>query len=105
MIVISAHAFHLSEKYWPDPETFNPERFLGGHPEPRHKYGYLPFGAGPHSCIAGQFSMVQGPVIVATLVQHFDFELMSDALDMEMLFTTRPKYPVFTRISEAKIIE
>jgi cytochrome P450 len=40
---------HLAELY-PQPEKFNPDRWLSLRPSP---YAYHPFGAGPRLCIGG----------------------------------------------------
>ncbi|XP_054729890.1 probable cytochrome P450 6v1 [Anastrepha obliqua] len=58
-VYISNLAIHHDPKYWPEPEHFDPERFS---PKNRHLHtpmSYLPFGAGPHSCIGMTIAQVQ----------------------------------------------
>lgn len=50
-IVIPTNSIHMDAKYYPDPETFNPERFTEEENAKRPKYAYLPFGEGPKKCM------------------------------------------------------
>lgn len=50
-IMISSRAFHKDPQYFPDPDEFRPERFYPDNMKSDGKHAYLPFGAGPRSCI------------------------------------------------------
>ena len=68
----------------------------------REKLAYIPFGLGPHSCIAAVFSMIQGQVTLAMLTYQFDIEFLSDDFSEELLFSLRPKYPIYVRLKKRK---
>lgn len=42
---------HYNPDYFPDPESFDPERFTEENKRDRPSCVYLPFGEGPHACI------------------------------------------------------
>jgi hypothetical protein len=44
--------------------------------------------------------MIQGPIVLAMLMQNFEFELLSNDFTHELFFTIRPKYPVYVRVKE-----
>lgn len=69
-IVVPIFALHHDEKYFPNPEVFDPERFADGKEIP--KGAYLPFGDGPRICIAMRFSQLEVKTCVARLVSQFN---------------------------------
>src|SRR5699024_2527852 len=57
MVQFPIYHLHHNEKYFPEPEQFMPERFVG---EPtHHKYAYIPFGAGPRNCVARSLALLE----------------------------------------------
>ena len=50
-IVIPIWNLHRDPEYWPQPDHFKPERFLSQNKHSIKPFTYLPFGAGPRSCI------------------------------------------------------
>lgn len=47
--LLSSYVTHRHSRFWPEPERFDPERFLGGVDSPRPRFAYFPFGA-PQIC-------------------------------------------------------
>ncbi|XP_067641374.1 probable cytochrome P450 6v1 [Eurosta solidaginis] len=58
-VYISNLAIHHDERYWPEPEHFDPERFSVENRKTHTPMSYLPFGAGPHNCIGMTIAQVQ----------------------------------------------
>ena len=50
-VLIAPFATHRLPGIYPDPEKFDPDRFLADRAESRHQYAFIPFSAGPRSCI------------------------------------------------------
>jgi len=56
---------HRRAERWPDPERFDPERFLGQKPSP---YEFLPFGGGVRRCIGAAFALYEMKIVLAEVL-------------------------------------
>ncbi len=70
--VISPFVLHRNEKYFPNSEAFEPERWLDGLEHSLPKCQYIPFGAGPRVCIGNTFALAEGLSILVTIAQKLD---------------------------------
>lgn len=87
--MLSIYNIHHHPALWKNPETFDPERFIGHKVS---KYRFFPFGIGSRFCIGHQFATVELTLLLSMLVQHFDFALCSDQEpEHDMALTLRPK--------------
>ena len=92
-------ALHRHQLLWERPDEFLPARFDAG--TQRHKYQYLPFGAGPRVCVGADFAMMQAQIILATLLQQFRFGPSRPSPQPVMMMTVRPEPGVYLEISAA----
>jgi cytochrome P450 len=94
MILMPPYIIHRDEKFFPDPERFDPDRFLPEREKQLPRYAWFPFGAGPHTCIGNHFALMEKQLIVATMVQRLNVELVDDQeLTPEVLTVTlRPSH-------------
>ncbi len=98
-LFISPWTLHRRPDLWPDPERFDPSRFEPAAEQARDKLAYLPFGAGPRVCIGAHFSLMQGPLELATLLARADFEPVTGAaIAPEPSATLRPMGGVPMRV-------
>ena len=52
-VAVCPYAVHRNPRHWDDPHSFRPERWA----EPHDPQAFIPFGWGPHRCVAGTLSM------------------------------------------------
>jgi len=74
-IHIATHTLHMNPKYFPEPEKFQPERFVKSSPiygAQNHK-AHMPFGVGPRMCVAADFALTEAKLALITLYRKFQF--------------------------------
>ncbi len=99
VMVLSPYITHRRADLWPDPERFDPERFTPEAEASRSKHAFIPFSGGPRVCIGNHFALMEGALVLATLLQRADFELVTDApVEPEVHATLRPKGGVPMRV-------
>jgi cytochrome P450 len=98
VVMFAPYCLHRRPDLWPDPERFDPDRFLPAAEAKRARYAWIPFGAGPRVCIGMGFALMEGQLILARLLQRARFELSGDDVP-EPGATLRPKHGVPTRIT------
>jgi cytochrome P450 len=92
-VFIAPYTLHRREDIFPQPETFDPERFAPEQEKLLPRYAYVPFGAGPRICLGLYFSLMEGHLLLATLAQRVNFTLLSDStpkLDLAKRLVLRP---------------
>jgi len=77
-ILIFPYITQRHPKWWQDPDVFWPERFAPENSAARPRYAYLPFGAGPRTCIGLNFAMTEILVVLAMMLQRFRVKLAVD---------------------------
>jgi cytochrome P450 len=79
VFLISPWALQHRPDLWPDPDRFDPDRFLPRAEAARPRDAWIPFSDGPRVCIGLHFAMIEAPLVLATLLQRADFELARGA--------------------------
>ena len=95
LIVMSPWLVHRDPVAWPDPERFDPTRFLDDTGSRRRDIAamtaYLPFGAGPRLCIGRDMALLEGVLVLASLVSRVDLEPVGPPPRAVPLVTIRPQ--------------
>jgi cytochrome P450 len=87
------YVLHRLPAFWPNPNAFDPERFLPERSTDRPKFVYLPFGAGPRQCIGNQFALIEAQLVVATLAQRYRLHLVPrHRVEPWPLITLHPRF-------------
>lgn len=88
-----SYVTHRDERWFPDPEHFDPERFLGEKERKISPFAYFPFGAGPRACLGAQFALTEMTLVAACLLRRFEFCLRPGDDNREPLthLSLRPK--------------
>lgn len=77
-VVVCTYVLHHSDKYWSNPEEFDPDRFSRERMKKRAKYSYLPFAAGRRSCIGGALSQIENTLALVQLLRRFTPEYVGE---------------------------
>jgi cytochrome P450 len=104
LVIFCPYAIHRLPEFWSDPETFRPERFEAGREEQKNKFAYLPFSAGPRTCIGNSFAIIESQIIMGTLLARFRARLADPApLTPQPRVTLRTSRPVTLRLERAPL--
>ncbi|XP_050304180.1 cytochrome P450 4g15-like [Anthonomus grandis grandis] len=75
-IIVAQFGTHRLEEYYPDPLTFNPDNFLPEKAANRHYYAFIPFSAGPRSCVGRKYAMLKLKILLSTILRNY--KILSD---------------------------
>jgi len=102
--MVNVLGIHRRADLYPDPERFDPTRFLGDAEKQLPRCGYMPFGAGPRICIGNHFALMEGQVLLAVLVSRLRFDFTGrEPVETEPLVTLRPRGGIAMRVSKREV--
>jgi len=103
IVLLAPYTMHRREEFFPQPETFDPERFTPEREKLLPRYAYMPFGAGPRICIGMHLAMMEGHLLLAILAQRASFTLLpgqSIKIDPVHNLTLRPAGAVNVQVKK-----
>ena len=75
-LLLSQWIVHRDPRWFPNPEGFDPDRWLPARAGDLPRFAYFPFGGGPRICIGNHFALMEATLILALIVQRFRVELL-----------------------------
>ncbi|XP_063993013.1 cytochrome P450 4g15 [Diachasmimorpha longicaudata] len=88
-VVVGTFKMHRQPHIYPNPDVFNPDNFLPEKTANRHYYAFVPFSAGPRSCVGRKYAMLKLKILLSTILRNFrvksdikesDFRLQADII-------------------------
>ncbi|XP_024946520.1 probable cytochrome P450 4aa1 isoform X2 [Cephus cinctus] len=90
-VFIMPYATHRLAHHFPDPHTFNPQRFDPEVSNKMHPYAFLPFSAGPRNCIGNKFAMLEMKSMISAIIRKCHLGPVTGKEDI------RPKFRLTVR--------
>jgi cytochrome P450 len=92
-VMVLITMIHRDPKLWPNPEGFDPGRFMPGAAADRPRQAYMPFGAGRRICVGSTFAMVEATLLAAMISRRMYFDLpRGSVVEAEAAITQRPRH-------------
>jgi len=101
-VLVSQFVTHRDPRFFPNPDSFKPERWSNDFEKSLPKGAYFPFGAGTRKCLGDQFAILEGRVIILEIARRFRLALKSGFPQAQPRATYRPKGAVPMEISAAR---
>ncbi|KAG6450739.1 hypothetical protein O3G_MSEX006757 [Manduca sexta] len=70
-VVVGTYKIHRHEKYYNNPDKFDPDNFLPENTQNRHYYSYIPFSAGPRSCVGRKYALLKLKILLSTILRNY----------------------------------
>jgi cytochrome P450 len=90
VILISMYATHRDPRFFPEPDSFRPERWLDGLEKRLPRGAFIPFGMGSRKCIGSSFALMEATLLLANIARRWHFELLTDDVPTHPSITLRP---------------
>ena len=101
-LIASQWVMHRDPRYFDQPGTFKPERWLDGLEKRLPKGVYFPFGGGPRICIGNGFAQMESVLITAAIAQAFKLELApNQTIEPQASIALRPKHGIQVVLKKA----
>lgn len=98
-IWICLYQLHRDPRWFTDPDSFLPERWVRNSPP--MPFTYIPFGIGQRVCIGQHFAMMESVLGLAAILSQFRFTLKnSQPPELSAWITLRPRTPIYLQISK-----
>jgi len=98
IVAVGINALHRDPTLWERPLVFDPDRFSPENSANRDRWQFIPFAAGPRSCIGEHFAMLVTTLALATIVRSIRIRSTDNDFPLESPCTTVAKGPIPAQI-------
>jgi len=99
-IVMSQYVIHHDNRFYDNPNEFNPDRWTDEFKRSLPRFSYFPFGGGIRGCIGEPFSWQEGILLMATISSNWTMSIVSkQKIEMDPGITLNPKNGIKMKIS------
>jgi cytochrome P450 len=92
ILMFSSYVTQRRPDFWPNPEAFDPDRFLPEASEGRPQFAWYPFGGGPRVCIGARMAEMEALMVLAAVLQRYDLHaLPGRRVEPAAMLSLRPK--------------
>lgn len=98
IVAVGIIALHRDPTLWDRPLDFDPDRFSPANSANRDRWQFIPFAAGPRSCIGEHFAMLVTTLALATIVRSVRIQSDNKDFPLESPCTTVAKGPIPARV-------
>jgi cytochrome P450 len=100
IILMSQYIMHRNPLYFPEPNTFYPDRWTDEFRKNLPRFSYFPFGGGIRSCVGEPFAWMEAILITAIISRLWKINnTPSNKVVLKLLITLRPKYGMHMKIT------
>ena len=92
-IYFSPYILHRTEKFWINPNNFDPSRFANDDKE--LKKSYYPFSLGPRRCLGEYFSFLEMKIHLGILIKQFTMNSEEQFPDLNLGINLRSKNEIY----------
>lgn len=103
-VIVPVEAIQMDPDIYPEPEVFDPTRFVDENAKARHSMFYIPFGDGPRNCIGARFARIQSKVAMIKICSNFKIDVCDKTIeynrDPKSLFLLQPTHEIYLKMTK-----
>jgi cytochrome P450 len=94
-VIMSQWVMHHDARYYDQPDSFDPDRWLDERYKSAPRFSYFPFGGGPRICIGASFAQTEAALVLATIAQRYQIRVASTSPVQPIpSITLRPRHGI-----------
>ncbi|WP_179473805.1 cytochrome P450 [Mycolicibacterium vinylchloridicum] len=94
MVLVGVFGMQRDPALWENPLDFDPDRFSSENFASLDRWQYIPFGAGPRTCIGDHFAMLEATLALATIIRRVEIRSSATDFPLEVPFTMVAGAPI-----------